>query len=520
MTAPSFSKWSFSKCLAAGLLLAMGAETRAADEYYDLKDTSIYVDNTDHDLQFFSPVDFDFENRPIGQSNGYFFSYDKLSWSIGGERNSVGVEGGTSDASTNPWRVLDSGGQVIPNPDPDGDPEFIFLPGTTIIVPAPTLPNAINSAPPRSGFAWGERYEFGYYEDTTGLSIGILDGPESNQTAFYGFGFTPQDDTNAGDLGLPSPVPNGPNQLLSPLGSVLVVFDDPQDIMLGWLDVVDGTVGNVPGGVLETDSNDDGVLDGDGFADDIDRDGQYGPDGIDTETPGEIPDRLGGGLEADFDDLVFLPTSFQTLVVRNNTELQGIEIIHTHRLSNRHRMAKFQNNDVEFTYGARYLRLRDQFNVNGEGGVLGSSFWDTTITNNLVGPQIGLKWLCQKNRIRYDFNGRFLFGYNVQNWEQTAALGEDLIPGQHNHPLYFPPSYSHHGKSEQDFSPLVEMRLQASYQITRALAAKLGYTATFIDNIRRASQQVKYELPNMGFRDGGTQEIFVNGVNFGFEAVY
>jgi hypothetical protein len=67
----------------------------------------------------------------------------------------------------------------------------------------------------------------------------------------------------------------------------------------------------------------------------------------------------------------------------------------------------------------------------------------------------------------------------------------------------------------------VELRAQASYQITRALAARLGYTATFVDNIRRASAQVKYELPNMGFRDEEiTQDILINGVNFGFDVVY
>jgi hypothetical protein len=201
--------------------------------------------------------------------------------------------------------------------------------------------------------------------------------------------------------------------------------------------------------------------------------------------------------------------------------MQGIEIMKTHRLDNRHRMAKHQNNDVEFSYGVRYLRLRDDFDVSGEGGVLGSSFWDTTIVNNLVGPQIGLKWARQQKRIRWDLGGRFMFAYNVQNFEQTAALGQDLAPGQNNKPLYFPPSYNHHGKQENDFSPTAELRVQASYQITRALAAKLGYTANFIDNIRRSSQQVKYELPQMGFRDDEvTQEIFINGVNFGFEVVY
>ncbi len=515
------NKWTW---LVAILLISMSAEKLQAQDYFS-------DGFGDSDLQFFSPVDFDFEDRPIRKSGGFFFNYDKLSWAFTGERTTVG-SGGTSSGSMNPWRVFDDGGFLVPNPG--GDPEFIFTPGATITIAAPLLPSGISSGPPRAEFGWGERYEFGRWEKDNGWLIGILDGPEAVSAVTYGFGITGQDDTvTTAPLGITSPFPGAPPQLISPLGSVLVVFEDPGvafaggmiPLMSGFLDVVDGTIGAVPGGALEGDTNGDGVLDGDGMADDIDRDGQFGPDGLDTEDPGEIPDRLGGGLNADFGDLVVLPTSFQTLGVRNSTEMQGIEIMRTHRLDNRHHMTKKQGNELELSYGVRYLRLKDNFLVNGTGGVLGTSFWDTTITNNLVGPQIAMKWRRQRRRLLLDFGGRFLFGYNIQNFDQSAALGEDLITGQHNHPLFLQPTVSTHGKQENDFSPLVEIRAQASYQVTSAIALKLGYTATFIDNIRRASQQVRYRLPGngnsfMGFRDGGTQEIFINGVNFGFDVVY
>jgi hypothetical protein len=43
----------------------------------------------------------------------------------------------------------------------------------------------------------------------------------------------------------------------------------------------------------------------------------------------------------------------------------------------------------------------------------------------------------------------------------------------------------------------------------------------YINNIDRAAANVKYELPNMGFRDNaGSQQIFMNGVNFGGEIVF
>ena len=489
----------FSTCVVAFLLVASLVAGSSAQEFDDINNTPLYVDNTDHDLQFFSPVNFDFENQPISQSNGYYFGYDKLSWAFTGERTTIGNPGGTADGSMSPFRIFEKGEAL--NEDTG---VIVPIPGTEILIPAPFLPNGIQNAPPRANFAWGERYELGYFDGDNGTMVGILDGPESNQVGLFGFGATRQDGTNG---------------LLSPLGSVYVNFeiptigvvptalgDTPISLMHGFLDVQEG----VSSGVLAGDDNGDGILDGDGVADDIDRDGQFGPVNFQV-----------GGSEPDYDDLVELPTSFQTLEVRNSTQMQGIELMHTYKLDNRHRMVKHQNNFVEMSYGVRYLRLRDEFDVTGVGGVLGDSFWDTHITNNLVGPQIALKWMRQQRRVRWDLGSRFLFGYNIQNWEQEAAIGEDLIPGQLNHPIYLGPTYSTHGKQKDDFSPLVELRVQGSYQITRALAAKLGYTATFIDNISRASQQVRYRLPEMGFRpDNRTQEIFINGVNFGFEAVY
>ena len=482
MTAPSFSKWPFSKWLAASLLIAASAIDGRAQEPDDVTQTGIYVDNTDHDLQFFSPVDFDFENIPIQQNPGYFFHYDKLSWSFTGERHLLGANEADM-GSLGPWRRFVTGFQFTFDPD-DEDVIIIIDPGTVIDIAPPALQSGIESGPPRSTFAWGERYEFGVSSQETSWSIGILDGPGANDSKFYGGQLTED------------PI----------FGAVLVNFADPLLLMRGFLDVI-GPIG--------------GPFVPDGLADDIDVDGQYGPDGFDTEDPGREPDVIIVGVPPDFDDLVLLPTSFQSLSVRNFSETQGIELMKTHRLDNRHRMAKHQNNVVEVGYGVRYLRLEDEFNVFGTGGVLGTSFWDTSVMNNLVGPQILLNWVNQQKRMRLDIGSRCMLAYNIQNLQQEVSLGEDLVPGEYNRPLYLGPTVANHGKQEEEFSPVIELRAQASYQITRALAARLGYTATFVDNIRRAAQQVKYELPNMGFRDDEvTQDIFINGVNFGFDVVY
>ena len=153
---------------------------------------------------------------------------------------------------------------------------------------------------------------------------------------------------------------------------------------------------------------------------------------------------------------------------------------------------------------------------------MGFSFWDTRVDNHMVGPQILANWSHRRDRIGFDLNGRMMFAYNVQNFDQDVALGEDLIPGQYNRSLYLTPTVADHGKQENFFSPTIELRAQASYHLTSALALKLGYTAIFVDNISRSANQVRYELPRMGFRDdqAGEQYIFINGVNAGAELTF
>jgi hypothetical protein len=462
MTARKLAYW----CAAAFALAAPGRVYGQAED--------AFCEGCYHDQQWFAPVDFDFDCTPIERECGYFFNYSKLSWATTGERLPIGT-GGTDDGSLAPFRAFLTGfaDSIVNNP--------VLVPVITV---PPQLLGGIDSGPPRVNFGWGDRYEVGYFEGDHGYKMSILDDVTINDNQLYGL-----------------------NTQDSLYGSVMIVFDDPLNLMFGYIDVVDAL-----GGAFQPD----------GIADDIDGDGHFGWDGYDVQTPGRVPDTIGSDLRGDFDDLVRLPTSWQFLDVRNSTRTDGIELMKSYRLSNLHYMTKHQNNEVEVAVGVRYLRLRDRFTVTGFGGVMGFSTWDTKIDNNLVGPQIQATWTHQRNRLQLALDGRFLFGTNIQNFNQDVSLGEDLIPGQLNRGLYFVATVADHGKQEIFFSPTAELRAQASYKITKAIAAKLGYTAIFVDNISRSANQVRYELPRMGFRDdqAGEQHIFMNGVDFGFELVY
>ena len=65
-----------------------------------------------------------------------------------------------------------------------------------------------------------------------------------------------------------------------------------------------------------------------------------------------------------------------------------------------------------------------------------------------------------------------------------------------------------------------ELRVAASYHMTSGFALNVGYTGSVIGGIKRAATSVKYSLPEMGYVDNGTQELLINGVDFGVEFVH
>jgi hypothetical protein len=506
--------------------------TSTANAQFDLPlEPSGYV----HDAQMFAPAEMDLDGLIIGEENqaGVFFSWEKIYWSTGGELVTVG-DPNISRALPPVWMDQIS---AILNPVsliPDFSPNPPFLdqqpigqqigpgtggatgggpidPNTGNAINRPIYINSIQEVAPDAAFRSADRYEFGYNYEDHGWLIGVLQGPEQQTGQMFG--------TNGG-------MQEGQGDLQSPLGDVYIAFDYEEGLMHGFQDLWIAAVGT--GRVLPADTDGDGILDGDGYADDMDGDGQYGPDGYDTVDPAFEPDAALVGPAGvtisgppDYDDLVELPTAFRTVLVRNAATTSGVEIMAMQTLDNRHWQAKHQNyNRVQLLYGVRYLRFRDNFVVDAEGGVLGLSTWDTQIINNIVGPQVALNWMQRRGRWSANVNGRFTFGYNVSNWDQNGFLGEDLTPGRHNHPLYLRAHSFKYGRRDNDFSPIVEMRMELAYNFTRSVALKAGWTGLYVGNVYRASTHVRYHIPNMGFLLGNPEHVIINGINGGIEFNY
>ncbi len=499
---------------AFGLLLAVVAAKAQAQI-----DLPFGPENYSHDFQLFAPVEIDLDNEPSVNDHGYMFNYSKLAWSFSGER----VEIGDPDVS-----VLS---EIIyyDNPQDEGDPP-----------PPYEIRNGLQNVIPDAGFGLGDRYEIGYRDRGNGWMIGILDGPEQQQNKVYGMTATltgttlpPWDVDYRGSPLFPGqdpniPTPAGLNEFFSlGFGNVHVNFETPTGYLQGFRDYLNvfagaaiGTqvgpvayVGNY-GGLQEDDIDDDVQFTFFRLTDDLDEDFIPGAAIIIDPVTGLIT------LLTDFGDLHTFNIAFDQIVVRTRAKMNGVEAMWSHDLTNRHYQAKHQNNHLELSAGARYLQFEDYFSFLGDGGILGRTFSNNWLDNQIVGPQVRAKWVNQRQRWRLSGTTSFMFGYNTQNWSQENGIGAELVPGAVNRLLYAQPTYSTHGLQKRHFSPVGELRLESAYYLTQALALKVGYTGMYVGNIRRAATSVRYTLPDMGFRNSGTQNLISNGVDFGIEFVY
>ncbi|MEX0937509.1 MAG: BBP7 family outer membrane beta-barrel protein [Pirellulales bacterium] len=405
----------------------------------------------DHDWKLFAPADLGMYGEDAHAPEGFYFTYERVLWNF-----SRPVMRPTGSRAGEFFAILFTGDE-FDAPDPY------------------QLSNAIGTSVPEADFGWGNRFELGYMVDDRGWLLGVLGDVNTDYTMQFGeFGVNPG--TN----------PAG-------TGSVAILFDDPLNTMLGFVDFEDPfAAGDGP----------------DGFADDLDDDGIHGWDGFDADGNG-VPDTL---APTDYDDLRTLLPTFEEVLVRNLAETSGVELMRAHRLDPLH-----YGGVVEFYYGARFLQFDEDYLVSGIGGTLSDSNWDTTAQNNMVGPQVATRYINRRGRWTLDLEGRFFAAYNIQNLEQKGIIGSLLVPSGLNQPLFLNPTTFFHTRTDKHFSPFVELRLETSYQLTKAVALTVGYTAMYADKVARASDYVKYRLPDMGLRSERPQDMFTNGVNFGIE---
>jgi hypothetical protein len=244
-----------------------------------------------------------------------------------------------------------------------------------------------------------------------------------------------------------------------------------------------------------------------------------------------------------------IPVRFDRMNLQNITRMNGVELDRMYRARQLHSGAWF-----ELLYGVRWLQVQDTFTVWGENSFnsltvppigttgtsavfnyfnpLSDSMWETRTQNNLVGPQIGARFWRQRQKWIMSAELRFLAAANFQNIHQRTNLGTNVLPNtvltfvdNDEEDVGFIVPYIFQGMGSNSsafatvFSPVGEIRVNASYQVTRSVGLKFGYTGMVVGNVARASNRIDYDSPNLiGIKEGAAHELFfVNGVNFGVE---
>ncbi|MEY4566296.1 MAG: hypothetical protein RLY14_1266, partial [Planctomycetota bacterium] len=158
---------------------------------------------------------------------------------------------------------------------------------------------------------------------------------------------------------------------------------------------------------------------GDGIDDDLNNNQIYGRSGQDLGTfdsgppPGFIPPFDGTpdvGAPTDTNDMIVYLQTFSQVASSNKLTMQNFELNRLLRLPGHN-----WNNEFDYYYGVRYLKVRDQYDVTATGGFLDQSFWHAESDNNLIGPQIGARWSRRARAIGFSVDGRFLAAYNQQD---------------------------------------------------------------------------------------------------------
>jgi hypothetical protein len=224
------------------------------------------------------------------------------------------------------------------------------------------------------------------------------------------------------------------------------------------------------------------------------------------------------------------PVNFNSIYVQNKSRVQGLEALYIYRVSECP-----LGGDLELTAGGRYFELKDQFWVDARGGNLTDCYWNTTSHNEISGPEIGLRYYQPWGRCGVSAETRFTAGVNAQSVLQDGVLGAGLVAGQnptgatqaadgntviHQYPTLMGATSFTHSTHWVEFSPIVELRVEAHMQLTNMISVKAGYTGIFINNVVRAADMIDYTVPTMGITrnlQGNLQPVYMQGLNLGIE---
>lgn len=245
------------------------------------------------------------------------------------------------------------------------------------------------------------------------------------------------------------------------------------------------------------------------------------------------------------------PPNYTNLTVGNRIEQWSTELLYVRRMKPLHYGGMF-----ELYLGGRYAEINDHFMVEGNGSLYNrhtpvsptnftnpatytttdSSTFVTNASNRIVGPEIGLRFFKQKNRWMVSAEGRFMAGFNQKIYVTDAAFDTRPvsvpipIPNSPGWLGPFPtspflaspdatrsvtPSTWLTGASDFSFVPLIELRAELRYRLTKTITAHVGWDGIWMNGIGRASAAANWAYPFIPIDN--VQELIMTGAFVGLD---
>jgi len=177
----------------------------------------------------------------------------------------------------------------------------------------------------------------------------------------------------------------------------------------------------------------------------------------------------------------------------------------------------------------------------GPGSIFHDASFDTQAENHITGPQLGFKYSQTYGSWTIFTEGRFFAGFNRQNMRQQGVLGSQLSTSEYNalladieiatidtidiDPSIYPwipiamngPLTFNHSGNADEWSPAVEFRLGANWQLTDVISLQTSYDMIWVDNVARASGLTQYTFDGQvfGLTNRTTQDVLMNAFSLG-----
>ena len=209
----------------------------------------------------------------------------------------------------------------------------------------------------------------------------------------------------------------------------------------------------------------------------------------------------------------------------------------------------------EWSVGAKYVELREVFQIQAgfttNGGIPaqpitpppgtfivvppggapnyfdGTNLFDLAY-NRIVGSEIALRWTLRSDRWTWMVRGGFTPGVDFQSVRQSGVLADNIDayygppPRLTGAPIAMQSTSFDNVIHPTTFCPIVDVRLELKYNVTRNIAANVGWAGVWMDNIARPASMNDYTLHSngtvMGFLSGqNQQQLWMTGVTAGVE---